>query len=270
MQQNYLGNYMKKTQRKDSIRNIKKQLVSWLSIIVISSFAVTAYLGLTYSAFGLADAGKTLYNSANFRDIQITSNCLLSEEDLQTIKNIDGIKDVEGFLRAYAKISTADDTKSVIVSSLPEKIGLPSLVAGSLPTSKDECIIEKYLAEKLELNVGDNITLTDSYDEQPQELDIDEFRISGIFIHPEHSSFDLDETYCVLVHNDAFDLSRFDDCYAMADITFEKPEYHTLFDQEYFDLSKKYEDKLEELSKVRVHERYEAYLSFLGNQITDS
>ncbi len=261
---------MTKTQRIDTIRNIRKQLVSWLSIIVISSFAVTAYLGLTFSARALADAGKTLYESTNYHDIQVTSNCLLSEDNLDAIRHIDGVNKVEGLYRAFGRISTDKDTSNVQIYSLPESIDILQVKEGSLPSETTECIIEENLAEKLGLEIGDIISPLDSYDEEIVEISTESFRLAGTFIHAEHSSFDLDETYCLFIMPDAFDREQFDNCYPIANLTVDKPEYRSLFSDAYFDYTDKFVDEVEALGDTLSQERYEQHLAFLEDQITDS
>lgn len=261
---------MNKTQRKDALKNIKKQLVSWLSIIVISSFAVAAYLGLTYSARALENAGKEFYTSTNFRDIQITSNCLLSDEDLSAIKALEGVTDAEGIYRVNGKITSNYTTTNIQISSLSEQIGTPVLKSGRLPQTESECIIETNLAAKHHLNIGAVISPLDTYDEEIPELHIDEYKITGTFVHAEHSSFDLDETYCMLVTADAFDHERLDNCYSLVELTFSQPNYRSFFSKEYDVLSDSYVTKLEGLGKLRSQSRYEDHLQFLADQIADT
>ena len=50
---------MKKTQLKDALRNIWKQKVSFLSIIVIALLGVTTFLGIGYSAAALRRNAST-------------------------------------------------------------------------------------------------------------------------------------------------------------------------------------------------------------------
>ena len=261
---------MKKIRFTDSVRNIKKQLISWLSIIVISSFAVAAYLGLTYSAYGLSEAGKSIYKSTNFRDIQVTSNCLLSKEDVEEIKNIEGINQVEGQYRVSARILSGTKSKNIMILSMPEVIDLPILKAGTLPSSSKECIVEENIAEDMSLKIGDVINVEDKYGEELHEVAEDEFTITGTFVHSDHISHDLDETYCMLVEPSAFDLEKFDNCYPLVNITFDKRRYSSLFDEKYFEDADKYVDILENLGEIRSPYRYEKHLSFLADQIEDS
>ena len=261
---------MKKTQLKDALRNIKKQLVSWLSIIVISSFAVAAYLGLTYSAYGLSVAGKNLYESTNFRDIQVTSNCMLSEDDLDAIRAIPGVTDAEGIYRINAKISAGASTTDVYVTSVPTRIGLTILKTGSMPSKENECILEQNLADKLGISTGDELKLTDAYEDDIPELTGSDFVVTGTFNHAEHATFDMDETYCVLVTKNAFDMEKLDNCYSLADITFAHKNYKSIFDDAYFDEASKYQDTIEKLGDERAKARYDEHLAFLYDQIEDS
>ena len=52
---------MKRTQRKDALRNIGRQKVSYLSIVVIALLGVTAYLGICYSAEAMKANGSVQY-----------------------------------------------------------------------------------------------------------------------------------------------------------------------------------------------------------------
>ncbi len=261
---------MQKTRRKDTLRNIRKQLISWLSIIVISSFAVTAYLGLTFSARALSSAGKKLYDSTNYHDIQVTSNCLLSTDDLNSISNLEKISCVEGLYRAYGRISENGVTTDVQIYSLPKEIDLPKIKEGALPKADNECILEENLADKLGFKIGDVISPVDSYDEEIIELSVENFVLTGTFIHAEHSSFDLDETYCMMIPEAAFDTEQFDNCYPIANIAVEKGSYRSLFSKAYFDSIDPIVDDIENLSNERSDLRYEEHLDFLTEQIQDS
>ena len=87
---------MKKTQRKDAFRNICKQFVSYFSIIVISMLAVTAFLGINYSADALIGNASDYMNRLSFRDAEITSTMLVTENDIEAIRNMEGISEAEG------------------------------------------------------------------------------------------------------------------------------------------------------------------------------
>jgi hypothetical protein len=86
---------VKKTQIKDALRNIWKQKVSFLSIIVIALLGVTTFLGIGYSADALRKNASAAYNQQNFRDLEVISTRLLTPEDLDCMRAIEGVADIE-------------------------------------------------------------------------------------------------------------------------------------------------------------------------------
>ena len=79
---------MTKTQWIDAFRNIGKQLVSFLSVIVIALLAVLIYLGLNYAAMAMDRNASAYYIDRSAQDIQIISPLLMTEEDLEAIRGL--------------------------------------------------------------------------------------------------------------------------------------------------------------------------------------
>ena len=53
---------MKKTQLTDAKRNIRRQIISYISIVVIALVAVSAYLGIAYPAVALRRGASDYLN----------------------------------------------------------------------------------------------------------------------------------------------------------------------------------------------------------------
>ena len=113
---------MKKTQFKDALRNIWKQKVSYLSIVVIALLGVTTFLGIGYSAAALRENASTAYNGANFRDVEVISTRLLTPEDLDCMRAIEGVKDVEPVWQTAGNAYVGEEHTVVTVISLTERI----------------------------------------------------------------------------------------------------------------------------------------------------
>ena len=64
---------MKKTQIKDTLRNVRKHIVSYISVIAVAMLAVAAFLGINYAADALIINASDFETNLNFRDIEITS-----------------------------------------------------------------------------------------------------------------------------------------------------------------------------------------------------
>ena len=108
---------MKKTQRKDALRNISKQFVSYISIVAISMLAVTVFLGINYAADALIANASDYMKRLHFRDFEITSTMLLTEDDIAAIKDVDGVSDVEGLYQTSATLQGDENNVSVYVIS---------------------------------------------------------------------------------------------------------------------------------------------------------
>ena len=87
---------MKRTQIKDALRNIKKERVSYLSILLIAFMAVTCYVGVISARTALLRAANQFFDETAFHDLEIVSTLLLEESDLDAIRAIDGVADAEG------------------------------------------------------------------------------------------------------------------------------------------------------------------------------
>ena len=121
---------MKKTQLTDTRRNISKQFVSYLSIVVISMLAITAFLGINYACDALEACVTRYLDRLAFRDIEVTSTMLLTEEDIDAIKSVDGVSDAEGVYQVTAmlRVDGKSDNEDVDVLSVTERISLPEIV----------------------------------------------------------------------------------------------------------------------------------------------
>ena len=224
---------MKPTQWKDALRNIWKQKVSYLSIIVIAFLGVTTFLGVHYTDGALRRNGSNMYNAVNFRDIEIISAMLFDEGDLAEIRKVEGVADAEAVLQTSAKVASREMREDVLVISLTERINLPLMVAGRLPETAGECAVEERLAEKMGWQLGDEIEARDARGDTARFLKDGRFVITGIVNHPDHTSTGIPDTLYVMVLQDAFDRQAMDNCFVKAEVVVEKPEGIDRFTKQY-------------------------------------
>ncbi len=224
---------MKATQIKDTVRNITKQFVSWLSIIVIACLAVTAFLGIRFSADSLRHNVNDSYKETNFRDIEILASLLLSEDDIKALQEREIVEDVAG-VRKYN-------------TSLKHN-------KGSYPKNVGECMLESETADELGLKVGDRISFSET-----DYLDQQEFIICGIATHPDHvSNYDsAPETRYVMVLMDVFSDEAYDDCYSSAILTLKKDDDVYRYGKDYKKLYTSAQDELDDFGEGRAKVRYE-------------
>ena len=246
---------MKPTQLKDALRNVWKQKVSYLSIIVIASLGVTTFLGIDYSDAALRRNGSLMYNEAHFRDIEIMSTLLLTPEDLACIAATEGVARAEPVWQTDAKLFTKESRQDVQVISLPEGINLPEVLEGRLPESAGECAVEESLAGKLGLRPGDEIEALNVKGEPAQYLLQNRFVITGIANHPDHTSVSIPDTPYVLVLQDSFDREALQDCFMKAEIEIVKPDGLDRFSKRYDEAVAVVMARLETLAGDRSQQR---------------
>ena len=241
---------MKKTQIKDNLRNITKQKVSFISIIVIAMLGVAVFLGLDYSAAGMTRNGSAFFNAQHFRDIEMVSTLLFTEQDLEDIRGTEGVADVEAVWQVSAKASSGGDRRDVNVISLTQRLNLPQPVEGRLPTTDTECALEKKLADEMGWTVGSEIVLQDATGEKLQYLNSDRFTLVGIADHPDHSNTLVTDTCYVMVTPAAFDRQALDGCCMKAEVAVEKKATLDRFSEEYQAAVATVNERLEALARI--------------------
>ena len=245
---------MQKTQRKDAIRNIAKQFVSYLSIIVISMLAVTAFLGIHYSSDALIRNASDYMNRLSFRDAEITSTMLVTENDIDAVRHMEGISDVEGVYQTSAKLLGTTNNLSVYVISAPQRISLPEIRQGRMPQGGFECAVEAEILKKMNLRVGDIVEIGSAGGNPAPYLRHTTFRVSGSFVHADHyakESFASGSRY-IIVTEDAFDTEALEGCFTKALVRYDKPDAMHMIGREYDALSAKVFPRLNHLAEERA------------------
>ena len=152
--------------------------------------AVGFLAGLRMTAPDMKHSLDVYYDEQNLMDVRIVSTLGLSQEDIDVLKawkgqgSLPAVTDVEGSKSFDALIE--EDT--VTVFSLPDRINRLRLTRGRLAQTEDECVVEELLADKLGLEVGDQITIdTEDADRMTTDSSVlrtHTFTISGMAISP--------------------------------------------------------------------------------------
>ena len=243
---------MKKTQRKDGLRNIQKQFLLFLSIIVITMMGTAAYLGIHFSYLAIQKNATKSYSGLRFRDLEIISTSLLSPADLEAIRNLDEVADVEPVWQTGGKINSGRVSEQVFVLSLTEKINLPILLQGRLPELPEECAVEQRLMDRFGWQIGDTVTIRSEKGEVPESLRGDTFTITGVANHPDHIHENAPDILYVLVPRESFDQAGLKECSMKAVVLLEKDPAQNLFDSQYDSMANGLRDRAERLALSRA------------------
>lgn len=242
---------MKKTQLKDGVRNIRKQIVSYISIILIAMIGVTAFLSIDYSANAMRVNTSEIYNDRNFRDIEIVSTLLFTEEDFEEIKKTEGVADAEAVRYTSAKAAYGEKRESVNVISTTQRINAPGICEGRLPETTFECAVEQSLADKLGLRTDDKIKVTGGSGDPAEFLPNTDYTVVGIVIHPDHINKVVPESPYVMVCWDAFGSDDLENCFMKTEIIADRSPDVFRFSDDYKKTVSDLTDRIKELAAVR-------------------
>ena len=283
---------MKKTQWKDAIRNIRKRLVSYLSIVLVVGLGLGGLFTTRYMGAGIEKKATEYYAAHNFKDFDFVSSYGISEANLAKIKNADKVTDAEGVIQADGSISFDGNKRNVTIISLTERVSVPDVAEGRLPQGRDECMVGEDFAEVEGLKVGDKVRisltgLTAFKDKMKADMDMNmdmdpetaaalsipaeeqkeekkeepplyskEFTITGLMHHPDFLRRKSINT--VSLPLSAFNSGVTEGLYTRAFVRIEQPEKTGMFDEKYFketaETRKEFEALAKELEEDRTKE----------------
>lgn len=178
--------------------------MSFLSLVIISLMAVTAYLGLSFSAEGLLRSTNLTYETENAADIEISAAQLLTDGTLEQMRSAEGVTDAEGIISIPSRVSSGEQTENVTLRSVSERISRPHLKDGRLPGAEGECAVEKTLAEKMDYRVGSRVQLANRSERTDMVIKGKSFTVTGIFTTADHLTEMISFEPTILVTRDAF------------------------------------------------------------------
>ena len=236
---------MKKTQQKDAVRNIRKRIVSYLSICLVIMLGLGGFFITKYMGAGSKAKAAEYYSDHSFKNFELISSLGISDEDLDQIKDVPGITDAEGVIRGDGSLTKGDIKRNAEIISITERISVPELVEGRAPTAKDECMIGEDFATVSGLKIGDQVELA------IPELDVlysNKFTVTGLMKHPDYLRRKSINT--VALPWAAFNMEATDGYYTHAFLLAEEPEGVDILSNKYFEKTAGTKKTLEDLTNV--------------------
>lgn len=250
------GKDMKKTQRKDAIRNILKRIVSYLSIVMVITLGLGGFLTSAYVGRGIEERAAEYYNAHKFKNLEMVSSLGIADEDLELISQVEGVQDVEGVVQVDGGLEKEGVHSSATIVSITEKISVPEVIEGKLPESKNECVIGEDFAERMGIAIGDKVRLSANGFEEGNPLLSTEFTVTGLMYHPDYVKRKTINT--VVIPLDAFDEEVTEGYFTRAFIRTGDVSGNKIFKKKYFEEEKKVKAALEGITddlKANVERR---------------
>lgn len=155
---------MKKTQLIELFNNIKSTLVSFISITIFVCLGVAVYTGFSWTSNAIIENADNNLNETKFHDIQILFPYGVNEQDINNLKQIEGVDEIECSYSAYAYFELEDVSYQAKIIQLHNVIDLPFDIEGELPNKYDEIILDKNFAKTHNIKIGDEISFVGDND----------------------------------------------------------------------------------------------------------
>ena len=233
---------MKKTRLKDSLRNIRKKRVSWISIVIVIMMSVGCYLGCLFYRKCLSDKCENFLKQQNFKDVELISNKGITEDEIARLREIEGVKDIEPFNFLKVAMVYGEETRNVDFVSWTNTVSVPKIVAGVKPEKEDELALSEIMAEKMKINIGDTVEISVE-GEQAKYIKKSKFKVTALVDHPDYIK--IRACNFVVAPDSAFDMESTNGYYLRAIIKAEYDDDVYAFSNDYFEAIKPLEDRIE-------------------------
>lgn len=258
----------------DLLREIKRSFERFLSIFAIVAIGVAFFAGIKASSSVMKASADAYYDQYNLMDLKIMSNFGMTNDDVEQIKKVDGVR--SAFATSSTTIVTTNDDKEYVmivhginIDSARENnddyINQYNIIDGRLPITDQECLIEDTKMFQSNLKIGDILTLsTGTSDDILDTLKYDTYKIVGIVRTPYYLSYEKGSTNIkdgridsfMIINNDNF----ISDYHTEVYVTIDNALNYNSYDQEYFDHIDDTVDRLASLGISQSEKRYEDIL----------
>lgn len=265
----------KRALRKDFYMEIRRSMGRFLSIFFIVAIGCAFFSGIRASEPDMRYSGDAYFDRKNMMDIEVISTLGLTEDDLDAIRNVDGVSAAEGGYSSDMLFTEGDNKVVVHVMSLLPSMNQVQLEKGELPEADDECVLDvDYLSES-SLEIGDKITLISGTDDDVSDtLKNDTYTITGAVSSPEYISFQRGSTTIgngsvttfIAVPEESFALDVYTEIYVQAD----GAKDLTAFTDAYDSRVDETEDQLEAIREDREKARYDEIMDEAQTELDDA
>ena len=269
---------MKRSLIKNNLKEISKTRRRFISILIMAFLGVGFYAGLSASSPDMLDSLDSYTDNNKMYDINVISTLGLTDEDINAIKQIDGIDEVYGMQTkdVLATINEKEDVCKIIEYN--PNINLPTVVAGKMPENSNECLLDKRysITENVDDLIGKKLTIenTDKNEDETPVVTQKELTIVGIADTPTYISSERGNTsigngsikYFIYTKDDVINL----DYYTEICATVKDARKYVTNSDEYLNTVNPVISKLEAIKEEREQARYNNLISEANAKLNDA
>lgn len=263
---------MKKVLMKDAFLEIKNTYKKFLSILLMAFLGVGFFAGIRATSPDMKKTIDNYYNDSSVYDIKIQSTLGLTDDDINALKNIEGIDkdEVYGTYSQDVLINLGETEVVSKIHAISDKINKVNLLEGNMPVSNNECLVESSFLQFTNKKIGDYIEIDDSDDVFKE----DSLKIVGSINSPLYISQDRGTSklgsgkvnYYMYTLEDNFDLDVYTEIYLKASDTAEL----LTGSNKYESVIKEVKNNIENIKVEREDARYNELIDEANNEIIDA
>lgn len=148
--------------RKTTFREIRQSLGRFFAIAAIIALGVGFFAGLKITTEDMIAVTDEYLEDLDFHDFRLVSTLGFTDDELQMLRNTEGVKAAYGEYRADAITEPLSGSGIPVVTvfhSLSEEVNKPDLVSGRMPQNASEVLVEaRSFSEDM---IGKKIVLSD-------------------------------------------------------------------------------------------------------------
>lgn len=162
---------MKSMMKKTTLREIRESLGRYLAIMAIVALGVGLFAGLKITKTVMVGSADAFWQAQQLYDYRLVSTLGFEEEDVQALAQKADVRAVQGAMEADVLYTDEQGNDKVLKAhSILENINMLETVAGRMPESDTECVVDDHLyGEEV---IGSKIVLSGDNDQD----DLDNFR----------------------------------------------------------------------------------------------
>ena len=131
--------------RRNLLQTIRHSIGRYIAIIAIIALGAGLFTGLKVTKVDMVATVQSYTDRQNMFDVQVLNSYGWTEEDVFRLSNTPGIAETEGTVSMDVLVHFDDGEDQVFkLMSIPERLNLPALDQGRMPSAPDECVVEGY------------------------------------------------------------------------------------------------------------------------------
>ncbi len=264
----------KKALRKDFYMEIKKSFSRFMSIFLIVALGVAFFSGIRATSPDMKMSADSIYKESELMDIRVLSTLGLTEEDVDAIGEIEGVRTVMPAYSADVLCDTPDKQLVVKLMSAPDELNKITILEGRMPKQSGECLADAAFIASTDFSIGDTMEVkSGTEDEIEDTLHTNTFTIVGTGSTSYYLSLDRGSSTVgngildgfLIIPKEDFSLEVYTEIYIGVEGASELGSYTEKYDDHVDEIVK----KIEEIAGSRAEIRYETVVTEANDKIAD-